>query len=252
MNKITEIILRNVTIDYPIYSSGPKFLSKKILSLATAGIIGSSQSHNYVRSLDGIHLHLSSGDRLAVIGGNGAGKTTLLKVLAGIYFPSNGERIVNGTVTTLLGTGFGLDEDSTGYENIILGGIALGQTAETMTNKISEIEAFTELGEFLSLPFRTYSAGMRARLAFAIATAVYPDILIIDEGLGVGDQAFFNKANKRVEDFSQKAKILVIASHDTSVLKKFCNKAIVLHHGKLQFQGTLEDSLQFYAANIVG
>lgn len=245
------IVLQNVVLDYPIYNLSPRFLSKKILSLATAGVISSAQSYKYVRSLDDINLSLKSGDRLAIIGGNGAGKTTLLKVLAGIYHPSSGQRTVSGSITTILGTGFGLDEDSTGYENIVLGGIALGQTAKTMKSKIPEIEAFTELGEFLSLPLRTYSAGMRARLAFAIATSVYPDILIIDEGLGAGDQAFFNKANQRLEEFSLNAKILIIASHDNSLLRKFCNKGVVLHHGKLLFHGTLEESLQYYAENIV-
>ncbi len=240
------ISLKSVTLDYPIYDSAPNLLTNTLISIASAGKISTNAKHQYVRALDNISIDLKPGDNLAIIGGNGAGKTTLLKILAGIFHPSSGKRTACGNIATLLSTGFGLDEDCTGYENIILGGITLGFTRKQISEKIPEIEEFTELGNFLNIPLRAYSAGMRARLAFAISTAIHPDILIIDEGLGAGDKNFYNKATKRFENFSQNSKVLVFASHDNDLLEKFCNKSIVMNHGKLEFSGSVQEGLAYY------
>lgn len=246
MTSSIHLHLKNVVLDFPLYGSKPKFFSKALLSIATAGKISQGSAYSYVRALDGIDLDLKSGDRLGLIGGNGAGKTTLLRVLSGIYHPTSGMCEAEGKICTVLGTGFGLDEDSTGYENIYLGGVTLGYTRREIESVMGDIETFTELGRFLSLPLRTYSAGMRTRLAFAISTAIHPDILIMDEGLGAGDQVFYEKAKKRFEKFADSSKISVLASHSDDLMKRFCNKAIVMHHGQIVFSGDVKEALKWY------
>lgn len=241
---MAKISLKNISLEYPIYSSGPRMFTKKLLSLASAGVISSNEKYNFVKGLDSIDLELKSGDRLGIIGGNGAGKTTLLKTIAGIYCPTAGERKVIGQITTLISIGFGMDEESSGYENIILGGLALGFTKRNMEEKFADIEEFTELGNFLSMPIKTYSAGMRLRLAFAIATCIEPEILLIDEGIGAGDAEFYEKAKKRVQKFIKRASILILASHSDDLIKQFCNKAIYMGHGKILYSGDIKSAFK--------
>lgn len=243
MNKVT---LDNISLDYPIFDSSSKLLTKQLVSLASAGIIKHKGNVNYVRSLNKINLDLNSGDRLALIGGNGAGKTSILKIISGIYTPSSGTIDVQGKVTSILGTGFGLDEESTGYENIMLGGITMGFSIKETKKMFVDIESFSELGEYLKFPLKTYSAGMRARLAFAITTAVHPEILVIDEGIGAGDQQFFEKAQNRLHGFLDKASILVLASHSSDLLQKLCNKGIVLKKGEVVHTGSIKSCLEHY------
>ncbi len=242
---MSEIKLKNIVLDYPVYGSAPRDFTKKILSLASAGAIKHNEKYNVIRGLDGISLDLKSGDRLGIVGGNGAGKTTLLRTIAGIYSPTSGSRQVKGKITTLISTGFGMDEEASGYQNIILSGIMMGNSKAQMESKFDEIEKFTELGNFLNMPIKTYSAGMKLRLAFAIATAIDPEILVIDEGIGAGDSAFYEKAKQRVQGFLNKASILVIASHSDDLLKQFCNKAIYMSNGKILHSGSLKSVLEF-------
>jgi ABC-2 type transport system ATP-binding protein len=242
---MSEIILENVNLDYPVYGSGPRFFAKRLVSLASAGMIHVNERYSFIRSLDDVTLIVKAGDRLALIGGNGAGKSSLLKIISGIYHPTRGKITIKGKVTPILGFGFGLDDSASGYENIILGGVALGYSVNYMKAKTKEIEDFTELGDFLNMPIKTYSSGMRARLAFAITTSTGSEILVMDEGIGAGDNAFFNKAQKKLESFLGMASILVIASHSTDLLKRFCNKGVVMKHGKLEFIGSLDDALTY-------
>jgi ABC-2 type transport system ATP-binding protein len=243
-----SVDLQNVTLDYPVYDYRVMSLRFMLTSLASAGTINHPNNGiTYIRSVENVSLSLGRGDRLAIIGGNGAGKTSLLKTIAGIYDPSHGKRTTIGKITTLLGTGFGLDDEATGFQNIILGGLALGYRIAEMEAATQDIVSFTQLGEFLEMPLRTYSAGMRARLAFAIATCNKPDIVIIDEGIGAGDASFYEKANARLNAFLGDASILILASHSTALLRQFCNKALVLDHGKQVFLGDLEDGLAKYA-----
>ncbi len=237
---MVEIILKNITLEYPVYNSGPRMFTSKLLSLASAGAIRSNDKYNVVRGLDGVDLNLKAGDRLGIIGGNGAGKTTLLKTIAGIYSPTSGSRKIKGRITTLIATGFGMDDEATGYQNIILGGLALGFHKKEMEQRFEDIETFTELGNFLSMPIKTYSMGMKLRLAFAIATCIEPEILLIDEGIGAGDAEFYEKAKARIQHFVNKASILVIASHSDELIKQFCNKAIYMAHGKIICAGNIE------------
>jgi ABC-type polysaccharide/polyol phosphate transport system ATPase subunit len=239
---MSEIKLKNIVLDYPVYGSAPRNFTKKLLSLASAGIINSNEKYDIIRGLDGVNLELKAGDRLGIIGGNGAGKTTLLKTMAGIYAPTQGSRHVKGRITSLISTGFGMDEEASGYQNIILGGIILGYSKEEMQSKFQDVEDFTELGNFLNMPIKTYSAGMKLRLAFAIATSIEPEILIIDEGIGAGDASFYDKAKLRVKNFLNKASILVLASHSDDLLNQFCNKAIYMSNGKIEYSGTVKEA----------
>lgn len=241
---MSEITLKDITLEYPIYDYGPRMFTSKVLSLASAGAIDANDKYNVVKGLDGINLTLKSGDRLGIIGGNGAGKTTMLKTMAGIYSPTSGELKTKGHITTLLSTGAGMDEEATGYQNIILCGLALGFRKKQVEARIKDIEEFCELGNFLSMPVKTYSAGMKLRLAFAVATSIEPEILLIDEGIGVGDAEFYDKAKKRVEYFVKKASILVIASHSDDLIKQFCNKAIYMAHGKIIYSGGVESAFE--------
>jgi len=243
---MAHIKLENVYLDYPLYGQAPRMFATKLLSLATAGKIGDTKKYPYVRSLDGLNLELKAGDRLGLIGGNGAGKTSLLKTLAGIYTPSAGKITIEGHVTPLLGFGFGLDEEASGYENIIIGGLSLGYSIKHMHAVTKEIEELTGLGDFLSLPIKSYSSGMKARLAFAIATVNTPEILVIDEGIGVGDSDFQHKADERISKILCEASIMVLASHSEGLLSKFCSIGIVLQNGKILFQGPIDKALKFY------
>jgi ABC-type polysaccharide/polyol phosphate transport system ATPase subunit len=171
------------------------------------------------------------------MGHNGAGKTTMLRVLAGIYLPSSGKIEISGKVSTLFTTSPGLDSEDTGYENIITCGRFLGMTKREVENKTPDIAEFTELGDYLSMPVRTYSAGMLMRLGFAVATAIDPEILVLDEGLSAGDARFTEKATRRVEALIQKSNILVLASHLEGLIKQMCNRVILLDHGSIVADG---------------
>jgi len=242
-----HIRVKDVVLDYRVYDYRTLSIKNTLVSLASAGKIASQHDGILkVRALDGMSFELKRGDRLGLIGGNGSGKTSLLKLLAGIYEPTSGTVEIEGKVTTLLGTGFGLDDEASGYENILLGGIALGFSLKDMQEKVVSIADFTELGQFLNMPLRTYSAGMRARLAFAIATCREPDILVIDEGIGAGDNSFYEKANRKMQSFLEAASILVMASHSEELLKTFCTTCLCLNSGQVVFHGPLDEGLSYY------
>jgi ABC-type polysaccharide/polyol phosphate transport system ATPase subunit len=199
-----------------------------------------------VRALDGLSFTLQNGDRLGLIGHNGAGKSTLLKVLAGVYKPDSGSMRIEGRVSPLFNSAPGLDPDDNGYENIMTCGLFLGMTAEEINRKLPDIVAFCELGEYLDLPVRTYSNGMVARLGFAIATSIDPDILLLDEGLGAGDAAFAERAEARMKALIQRTRILVLASHSDALITGMCNRAMLLEKGGLIAIGPVDDILDRY------
>lgn len=236
---MASIHLDRVVLDYPVIT-GTRSIRRDLFSLATGGTIKSSGRQTIVRGLNNITLDLHDGDRLALIGHNGAGKSTLLRVLAGIYAPTHGTIQTTGRLSTLFTTSPGLDVDDTGFETIRTCGMFLGMSRKEITEKTDEIAEFTGLGEFLTLPVRTYSAGMVTRLSFAIATAIDPEILIIDEGLAAGDANFAHKASSRLESMINRSSILVFASHSIDLLKNFCNKAILMSHGAVLQEGDLE------------
>jgi homopolymeric O-antigen transport system ATP-binding protein len=243
---LASITLKNVTTDFPVYGL-QRSLRKELFGRLIGGKTHEDAKRRLVvRALDSISLMLRDGDRLGLVGHNGAGKTTLLRVLAGIYPPTQGTARIQGRVSTLFNTAPGLDMDDTGYENIYTCGRLLGMSKEELVRKLPDIEEFCELGDYLSLPVRTYSTGMMMRVGFAVATAIDPEILVLDEGLGAGDARFAERAKLRVDALIKRSNILVIASHSDSMIKEMCNRTILLHHGHLVADGHPDDVIAKY------
>jgi ABC-2 type transport system ATP-binding protein/lipopolysaccharide transport system ATP-binding protein len=248
---MADILLKNITLDFPIYGASTRSFKKRLLRATTGGLIKQTESSVItVRALNNLNLHIEHGDRVGIIGHNGAGKSTLLRVLAGIYEPIIGEMIIEGKVTALLNVMMGLDQESTGLENIKLCGILNGLTFETIEKNTKAIADFTDLGDYLSMPIRTYSSGMQLRLAFAIATAIEPEILILDEVVGVGDTNFIEKARARMLSIIHTSNIVIIASHDRKILTDICNKVIVMNAGEISFYGPAKEGIEFYDKKI--
>jgi ABC-type polysaccharide/polyol phosphate transport system ATPase subunit len=241
-----SIKLDAVSVAFPIYSSGSRSFKNAVISATTGGRIASQQGHVVIQALDNVSLEIGHGDRVGLIGHNGAGKTTLLRVMAEIYEPLQGEVTIEGAVTPMFDTGLGIDVESTGYENITLRGLYMGLSKAEIAKRMESIVAFTELGDFLRFPVRTYSAGMQARLTFAIATSIEPEILLLDEGIGVGDADFLEKANKRLASFVKDAGILVLASHSQTLIEDFCNKAAIMEHGRVTWYGDVVEAFRIY------
>lgn len=247
---MASLVLDNVTLDYPIYGSQMSFRSS--LKSMVGGLIQRQNGMGrwvMVRALDGVSLSLKDGDRLGIIGHNGAGKSTLLRVCAGVYESTGGRVILDGKVSPLFNASPGLDPDDTGYENILTCGLFLGMSRAEIARKLPDIEQFGELGDYLTMPVRTYSTGMLTRLSFAIATAIDPEILILDEGLGSGDARFAERAEKRIEALVARTSIMVLASHSDGLIRSMCNKAILLQPGRTIEEGSVEHVLQAYHRN---
>jgi ABC-type polysaccharide/polyol phosphate transport system ATPase subunit len=200
-----------------------------------------------MHALRNVDLTLSEGDRLCVIGHNGAGKTTLLRLIARIYPATSGSVDISGKVFALLGASLTLNGDATGYENIGLVAKIQDWPRGRASEYVRDIEEFTELGEYLSLPTRVYSAGMQARLAFALATIQSPDILLMDEGIGAGDSDFQEKPSVRVQRLVEQAKILVLATHSRELCRALCNKAVSMSKGEVNFFGDIEEAFSRYS-----
>jgi ABC-type polysaccharide/polyol phosphate transport system ATPase subunit len=244
---MTSIVLDRVTVDFPIYNARGRSLKTELLRRTVGGEIESGRdSHVSIMALRDINLTLRKGDRLGLVGRNGAGKSTLLRVLSGVYEPPIGTVKIDGAVSALTDMTMGMDFEATGYENIILRSVFLGITVEQAKRSVPEIEEFSELGNFMHLPMRTYSSGMRLRLAFAVTTAVKPEILIMDEIIGAGDVAFLTKAQARLNRIIGDSHILVLASHSDPMLRQFCNKAALMEEGRLVMLGTVDEVLAAY------
>jgi len=248
---VAAIRLRDVSIDFPVYQGGSRSLKKTLMRAGAGGRILADASHRLVvHALDQISLDIEEGDRVALIGPNGAGKTTLLRVLAGTYEPAVGHVEIDGKVAPLFDSALGLNHDATGYENIVLRGVYMGMAPKDMAGRIDEIAAFTELGDYLRMPIRSYSSGMLMRLAFGVATCVRPEILLMDEWLLAGDAHFLEKARDRLASFVSGSKILVLASHSELIVREWCNKALFLERGQVRMFGPVDDVLAAYNASI--
>lgn len=239
----------NVTVQYPVLDARSLSLRNRLVNLGTGGLLEKEAgSAIIITALKGISFELNDGDILGLVGGNGAGKTTLLKTLAGIFEPDVGSVIRRGEVATLLDIGTGIEGDLNGYENIYRIGLLRGFSKNKIEESLPDIEEFTDLGDYLSLPTRTYSAGMKTRLAFAIATMTRPEILLIDEVFAAGDANFQAKARRRVEDQLISAKIIILASHSNDLIRMFCNKCMQLDKGSIVSFGATEEVLEKYQA----
>lgn len=204
------------------------------------------------QALHEVSLSLREGERLGIIGHNGAGKSTLLRLLAGIYPPSSGGRIVDGQISSLFDLVLGFEPDASGWENIAFRGYMQGETPRSIRGKMQSIAEFSELGDFLNTPVRYYSSGMVVRLAFSIATAINPEILLIDEVLSAGDHAFQVKARERMRDMLDRARLIVMVSHDLKSLQKLCNRILWLDHGRVRAEGPAEEMIEAYKTDMEG
>ncbi len=206
----------------------------------------SKQATFEVRALDHLSLRIEEGDRIGVIGHNGAGKSTLLKLLAGIYPPTSGRRQVRGRISSLFEIGLGFEHDATGWQNITYRGYLQGESPKSVRRKMQAIADFSELGEFLEMPVRYYSAGMLVRLAFSIATAIEPDILLVDEVLSAGDLAFQTKARERIRSLMCSARAVIVVSHDLGALAQLCDRVLWLDHGAARRFGPKQEVIAAY------
>jgi lipopolysaccharide transport system ATP-binding protein len=229
---LPSISVKDLTIRFPVYGADAKSLKKALArAVSVGGVLGRHAGVTDVTALQGVNLELKAGDRLGLIGHNGSGKTTLLRALSGAYEPDEGVIEVRGRIAALLDLSLGIDPTATGLENIRLRGRIAGLSAREIEARMDEIAEFTGLGPFLAMPVKTYSAGMQGRLAFAAATAVEADVLLMDEWIAVGDAEFQIIAHKRLLKLVERAGILVLATHEAPLLKLYCNKVMRLDGG---------------------
>ncbi len=246
---MSTISLSQVSLDFPIYGANTLSLKKSLISLITGRSVQQQEnSVHFIRALENVCLELSSGDTLALIGHNGAGKSTLLRVLSKIYTPSMGKVNVQGRISSLLDLNLGINSESTGYENILLSGLLRGMSRNDINAKKKGIAEFSELEDYLALPVRTYSSGMQLRLAFSIATSFSPEILLLDEVMGVGDASFMQKSRQRLSELVAQSDIVVFSSHSTELVRNFCKKALWLEKGHVKAFGLVDDVLKSYDA----
>jgi ABC-type polysaccharide/polyol phosphate transport system ATPase subunit len=239
--------LRDVRVDFPIYEANARSLKARLMVMGSGGHIGVSETGGVnIEALRDITILLQAGDRLALLGHNGAGKSTLLRVMGGIYEPVGGLVESAGRIGTLFDLALGMDPDATGWENITIRGLLMGLSRREVLRQRDAIAAFSELGDYLSMPVRTYSSGMRLRLAFSVCTSSSPDILLMDEWLSVGDAAFVERAEARMKQVVSDAGIVVLASHSLHLIKNVCNKAVLLEHGRIVHMGDVDDVIAAY------
>lgn len=237
----------NVCVDFPIYNANGRSLKTRLIQVATGGQLGADQQGRVVvRALEGLTLTLRDGDRVGLLGHNGAGKSTLLRLLSGVYAPSSGTARIEGDVASLIDISLGIDPEATGRENIFLRGSLLGMSRSEIRERLDDIMAFSELGNFIDMPLRTYSTGMHLRLAFAVSTIVRPEILLMDEWLSVGDEGFKHRAEARLTELVQATNILVIASHSRELIQNTCNRVIWLDHGSIRMDGDADTVIKAY------
>jgi lipopolysaccharide transport system ATP-binding protein len=238
--------LKNVSLSYPIYGANARSFKATLIHMATGGRLSNKNGNIIVEALKDVSIELKKGDRLALLGHIGAGKSTLLKVLAGIYEPNQGIVNVQGQISCLFDIMMGMDLELSGYENIILRGLILGLSKPEILKMTPLIEDFSELGEFLKMPIKSYSSGMKVRLAFGIITHVFSEVLLIDEIVNVGDAKFLEKAKAQMLKLVNRSDFMVLSTHDTNIVRELCNKAIWLEKGVVKEFGSTEDVLKVY------
>lgn len=231
---MTRIAAENMSVEFPIYGLKGRSLKTAMIRTATGGLLARDATERVVvRALAGLSFSIEEGDRVGLVGHNGSGKTTLLRVIAGAYEPVHGSIDVSGRVASMLSIFLDIDPEATGYENIFLRAAIMGMRVRDIPPLVQDICDFSELGDFVDMPIRTYSTGMMMRLAFAISTCVPADIILMDEWLAVGDAEFREKAQQRLRRLLDQAKILVLASHDERLIRDNCNRILRLDHGQL-------------------
>jgi ABC-type polysaccharide/polyol phosphate transport system ATPase subunit len=254
-----RIQANRIAVEFPVFDNRHRSIRHAVLfsrlerhrARASHGSIGGEIGHDasgrvYVKAIEDVSFAIEEGDRVGLIGVNGAGKTTLLRTIAGIYEPVRGIIQVSGRVMPLFNINDGIDMDATGREAIRTRGILMGLSTREIREAMEEVIDFTELGDYVEMPIRTYSSGMLVRLSFAVATAIRPEILLLDEIIGVGDAHFLEKAQARLSRFLSSAGILVISTHSMDIVKKWCNKAILMHKGRVVMMGEVDETIAAY------
>lgn len=250
---MTLIDFDQVCVDFPIFNATNRSLKNTIMQSATGGRVDFGAKETIVRSLDNVSFKINPGDRVGLIGHNGAGKSTLLRVLNRVYVPTSGRVLVSGSLGSLVDISLGIDPEATGRENILLRGVLMGLKRSEVLDRMDEIIEFSELGNFIDVPVRTYSSGMHMRLGFSVSTIIRPEILLMDEWLSVGDDRFNQKATKRLEELVEKSQILVIASHSRQLIEQICNRVIWLDHGKLMADGDPKEvATSYWGGRLIG
>ncbi|MDP9097044.1 MAG: ABC transporter ATP-binding protein [Pseudomonadota bacterium] len=243
---MASLTVRGLSVDFPIYHGNSRSLKRHVFARASGRLQQDDKSRIVVNALRNIGLDLRSGDRLGLIGGNGAGKTTLLRTLAGIYEPVQGRIEIEGRIGALLDPNLGMNYELTGRENIALRGLYNGYTRPEIDQLERDVESFAELGDFLDLPMRFYSAGMTVRLGFALATAIRPEVLLMDEWFLAGDAAFMEKATLRLETVVRQAEILVLSSHVPSIILDWSTRVIRMDQGRIVDDGPPQEVMDRY------
>ncbi|MGX7823596.1 galactan export ABC transporter ATP-binding subunit Wzt/RfbE [Actinokineospora sp. 24-640] len=242
---MVSIEVANASVDFPIFDAKTRSLKKAVLG-KVGGKIGTEARVPIIEALHDISLTLKEGDRVALVGHNGAGKSTLLRLLSGIYEPTRGTARIQGKIAPVFDLAVGMDSEISGLENIMIRGLFLGMSRKQMEARVEDISQFTELGDYLHLPLRTYSTGMRVRLALGVVTSIDPEILLLDEGIGAVDAAFMAKARDRLVDLVRRSGMLVFASHSDDLLFELCNTAIWMDEGRVKMHGSLREVLTAY------
>ncbi|MBQ9934237.1 MAG: ABC transporter ATP-binding protein [Lachnospiraceae bacterium] len=235
------IKLENITMEFNLHREKLDSVKEYFINLVKGDV-----KRNSFKALDDVSFTIEKGDRVGVLGLNGAGKSTLMKVIAGVFEPSSGKVYKQGVIAPMIELGAGFDNQYTGAENIFLYGAVLGHSRKYMQEKFHKIVEFSELGDFIDVPLKNYSSGMRARLGFSIATMVKPDILILDEVLSVGDARFKKKSEEKLLSMMDEKTTVLFVSHNLAQVKRICNKAMILHKGKLVDFGDIEEIAKKY------
>jgi lipopolysaccharide transport system ATP-binding protein len=241
-----EVEVAGVNLNFPLYHGSTRSLKKTVFSTVSGRVSADARNRVVVQALRDISFRLNRGDRLGLVGHNGAGKTTLLRALAGIYEPDTGSVIVRGSLNALLDPNLGMNLDLTGRENIALRGYYARLPKTAIAELAEDVASFAELGDFLDLPMRTYSSGMVVRLGFALATAIHPQVLLMDEWFLAGDAAFMDKARARLENLVQGVDILVLSTHAPAVVEEWCTRVIWLDQGRIREDGEPKTVLAHY------
>jgi len=248
---LAHIRLSGVGVEFPIHNAHSRSLQLQVFG-KLGGKLAQHKQAVFVQALQGVNLALEDGDRVGIIGHNGAGKTTLLRVLAGVYEPTFGTMSIEGKLSSFTDITLGMDPEATGLENIIFRCVFMGLSFAEARRLSPSIQEFSELGEFLRLPVRTYSTGMFLRLAFAISTSVEPDIIIMDEMISGGDARFMERAKARLTSLLERTKILIVATHSVEIMQSLCNKVVWLDHGEVRKIGSFEEVHPLYLAAYAG
>jgi len=241
------ISLSDVTVDYPLLGANSRSLRNRLLPPLVGGSLKrSSDGHVTVRALDGVTLDIKDGERVALLGPNGSGKSTLLRVASGVFQPTEGKALLEGSTGSLIDITLGMNPEASGRDNLYLRGALIGLTRSDVEELLEGIIFFTGLGDFIDMPMRTYSSGMQMRLAFAISTVNRPEILLLDEWLSVGDELFREKAEERLTQVVDESKILVLASHSRVLVENLCSRGVWIESGHVREDGPINEVSHSY------